>query len=165
MATEREVALEVLPHFAAHVVAKRRHTYGYYSAQVGRRASESVVIGKAMHAIGVACVFARVPVAPLFYVERADHKWRGIFEKDGLERTGVLPFYNLLRVTAREYDYSNNDFSMVDKVLREVLPSLLPQVMLSPHDLWHLALSPMKDGTTFFSHAVTRYQKIFAALQ
>jgi hypothetical protein len=156
MASEGEIAIEVLPHFAKSVLAKRRRTYGHYAVAIGRRTAEGIVMGKAMHAIGAACVFASVPVAPLYYVERQDHGWRGIFESDQAEREQVLPFYDLLRVTAREYDYTQRDFDIVDAVLREVLP-LLRQSM-SPHEMWHVALHPFESGDTFFSRAVGRYQ-------
>jgi hypothetical protein len=66
MATAREIAIEVMPHFAKHVLAGQVAPYGVYAAAIGRNAAkESMVIGKAMHIIGGVCVLARIPVAPL----------------------------------------------------------------------------------------------------
>ncbi len=161
MSTAREVALEVLPYFAKNVLAKQQRTYGYYAASIGRdSAKEGMVIGKAMHAIGAACVFTFVPVAPLFYVERADGEWRGVFEEDDLERERVLPHYDVMLVTAREHVYTEKDFSRVERALRQVLPKYLKPTQLSPHDLWHVALlNKFKDGDTFFERALGTYQQ------
>lgn len=162
MTSQREIALQILPHFARHVLAKRQHTYGYYSKVIGRPPTESILVGGAMHAIGVACVFARVPVAPLVYVERADRGWRGIFESDVLERKLVLPHYELLFIVARKYDYTERDFERVDYVLREIIPTVFPAGMLSPHQMWHVALDSTGTGDTFFGLAIESYKNLLA---
>ena len=81
MATARELAIQVLPYFAGYVLAGHVHPYGVYAKAIGRDpAKESMVIGKAMHAIGAVCVLAAIPVAPLYFIKRADGEWRGVFE-------------------------------------------------------------------------------------
>ncbi len=73
MSSAREIALEVLPHFAENVLAGRVLSYGYYAKAIGRDvAKESIVIGQAMHAIGGVCAIAGIPIAPLHY-DLADH--------------------------------------------------------------------------------------------
>ena len=136
MSSARELALEVLPHFRANVLARSVRTYGFYAKVIGRDAAkESMVIGKAMHAIGGTCAFIGIPVAPLYYVKRADGEWRGIFQSDSIERTHVLPHYDLLTVSARIYDYTEDDFRKIEKALRELFPKYLKPNQLSPHDL------------------------------
>ena len=155
--------MEVLPQFAQNVLAQQVHTYGYYAHSIGRdSAKEGVVVGKAMHAIGAACVFTLVPVAPLYYVERADGEWRGVFQEDAQKRNLVLPHYDLLSVTAREYRYSEGDFDKIARALREVPPKYLKPMQLSPHHMWHVALqNKIKDGGTFFERALAEYRRIF----
>src|SRR6266581_811840 len=107
MPSAREIALEVLPHFRESVLAGRVLSYGVYAKAIGRDvATESIVIGHAMHAIGGMCAFAAIPVAPLHFVQRADGEWRGIFESDASERTEVLPHYDLLQLAARIHTYN-----------------------------------------------------------
>jgi hypothetical protein len=164
MASARELAIEVLPHFAKNVIARHVHSYGVYAKAIGRDpAKESMVIGQAMHAIGAVCVLAAIPVAPLYFIKRADGEWRGVFESDSSEREHVLPHYDLLYVTAREFKYSDSDFGRVEKGLREVLPKYLRPDQLSPHDVWHWAIrTKLKDGATPFERALARYREIFA---
>ena len=92
MATAHEIALDVLRSFGPNVVARRPSlTYGQYATAIGRSPAEyGLAIGKAMHAIGAACVIRQVPVAPLFWVRRADDEPRGIFESDPLERQYII---------------------------------------------------------------------------
>lgn len=158
MASARDIAIEVLPYFAKNVLAGRVHPYGVYAKDIGRDPSiESMVIGKAMHAIGAVCVLAMVPVAPLYFVRRADGEWPGIFESDYAESTYVLPHYDLLYVTAREFHYSENDFARVEKGLREVLPKLSDD--FSPHDVWRWAIyTKLNNGTTPLERALEKYQ-------
>jgi hypothetical protein len=150
MSTAREIAIEVLPHFAKSVLSGHVFSYGVYAKAIGRnQAKESMVIGKAMHAIGGVCVLVGIPVAPLHFVERADGEWRGVFESAFAERTHVLPHYDLLCVTARIHKYTEKDFERVERALRETLPKYLRPDQLSPHDIWHLAIySKRKDSTT-----------------
>jgi hypothetical protein len=164
MATAREVAVEVLPHFAEAVIARREYTYGHYAVAIGRsEAKESIVIGQAMHAIGAACVFCAVPVAPLAFVKRADGEWRGVFETDILERQHVLPHFDLLYVTARDFEYSSRDFERVGKALADVLPRHVGPNWLSPHELWTLAVTlKASDGRTVFERAVAKYESLYS---
>jgi hypothetical protein len=163
MASAREIAIEVLPHFAKSVLAGHVFPYGYNATAVGRDpATESMVIGKAMHAIGAVCVLAKIPVAPLFFIRRKDGEWRGVFESDVHESTYVLPHYDLLYVTARDFKYSESDFLRVEKGLKEVLPKYLRPDQLSPHDIWHWAIyTKLKDSTTPLEVALARYQELF----
>jgi hypothetical protein len=167
MSTAREIAIDVLPHFAKNVLSGHVFSYGVYAKAIGRnQAKESMVIGKAMHAIGGVCVLVGIPVAPLHFVERADGEWRGVFESEFAERTHVLPHYDLLCVTARIHRYTEKDFERVEHALRETLPKYLRPDQLSPHDIWHLAIySKRKDSTTPWQRAIAIYQAIFDAAQ
>src|SRR3989442_1056141 len=115
MPSAREIALEVLPHFKENVLAGRVLSYGVYAKAIGRDvATESMVVGQAMHAIGGMCAFAAIPVAPLHFVQRADEGWRGIFESDSSERIHVLPHYDLLYLAARVHTYTEDDFRKLE---------------------------------------------------
>jgi len=164
MPTAREIALSVLPHFAANVLAGHVLPYGSYAHAIGRDpATESMVIGQTMHAIGAACILARIPVAPLHYVKRADDGWRGVFEADSTERSYVLPHYDVLLIAARAYAYSEKDFAKLDRVLRAIIPKYFPSDYSSPHDLWHfVVLKELTDSSTFFRRAVASYEQIIA---
>jgi len=165
MSTAREVALEVLRHFKTAVLAGHVYTYGHYAAAIGRdAATESMVIGQAMHALGAGCVLCAVPIAPLFFVQRADGEWRGVFEADDSERIHVLPHYDLLYVTAREYVYTHRDFERLEHALRVVFPKHLKPDQLSPHDLWHVVLYAELDDdkTTIFERALSKYGERYA---
>ena len=158
MSTAREIALEVLPHFSEAVLLRQILTYGYYAKAIGRSpAADSMAIGKAMHAIGGICVYSRVPVAPMYFVERADSGWRGIFEEDPLESLHVLPHYDTLYVAAREYRYSAEDFACVYRGLAEAIPN-----EWSPHLIWHVAVAVKPKGSeqTYFERALDRYRQI-----
>jgi|GEM_PF-3612433 len=163
MASAREIAIEVLPHFAKSVLAGHVHAYGFYAKAIGRDpAKESMVIGKAMHAIGAVCVLTKVPVAPLFFIKRADGEWAGVFESDVHEKIYVRPHYDLLYVTARDFKYSEGDFARIEKGLKEVLPKYLRPDQLSPHDIWHWAIyTKLKDLSTPFQRALEKYQELF----
>lgn len=100
---------------------------------------------------------------PLFFVERSDGEWRGVFEADPSERIHVLPHHDLLYVTAREYKYTPRDFERLEHALSVVLPKHLNPGQLSPHDIWHVVLySKLKDGTTIFDRALARYRELYA---
>jgi hypothetical protein len=123
-----------------------------------------MVIGQAMHAIGAACVLSAVPVAPLFFVERSDGEWRGVFEADTCERLDVLPHYELLYVTAREYVYGPRDFDQLERALSVAFPKHLKPDQLSPHDLWHVVLyaKSKRNGVTVFERALSKYKELYA---
>jgi len=166
LATAREIAIEVLPHFAKHVLAGTTLPYGAYAHAIGRDpAKESMVVGQAMHLIGAVCVLTRLPVAPLHFVERADGEWRGVFHSDSSERTHVLPHYDLLLVTARIHRYVGKDFRQIDRVLREVLPKHLTAEQSSPHHAWHVMIyNKLPDSeTTLWEHALAYYRELFSA--
>jgi hypothetical protein len=167
MATARELALEVLPHFQQAVLGRCVYTYGHYAIKVGRSsASDSMAIGQAMHALGAGCVLAGVPVAPLFFVERADGEARGVFEGDLAETRHVLPHFDLLYVTAREHPYSTAEFDKIDKALRTAFPAHLKPTQLSPHDLWHVLIyAKLKDGKTILEKSLENYRELFAQLK
>jgi hypothetical protein len=167
MTSARELAIEVLPHFERAVLAGHVYAYGHYASAIGRSSeTESMIIGKAMHAIGAVCVLAKIPIAPLHFVRRADGEWRGVFESNTHERIHVLPHYNLLYVTARDYKYTTSDFARVRKALADVLPKYLPSDQLSPHDIWRWALhAKLKDGRTPWELALARYRELFASIK
>jgi hypothetical protein len=164
MATAREIAIEVLPHFSKNVLAGIVLPYGVYAHHIGRDpAKESMVIGQAMHAIGAVCVLTQRPVAPLHFVERADGAWRGVFESNPEEGIYVLPHYELLLVTARIYKYTQKDFDVIGRALREWVPKHLPPELQSPHDIWRLAIYTKrkdKDNKTPLDLALARYREL-----
>lgn len=158
MSDARDLALAVLPHFAVNVLARRVRPYGYYARAIGRDpAKESPVIGPAMHAIGGVCVFAGVPVAPLYFVERADLGWRAVFESDIIESKYVLPHYDNLYVSAREHNYTRDEFERVERGLRKIVPR-----DWSPHRIWYSAIFRKLEGSeqTYFERALARYDTI-----
>ncbi len=115
-----------------------------------------------MHAIGAVCVLTTIPIAPLYFIRRADGEWRGVFASDASETVHVLPHYDLLYVTARVFKYSENDFARVEKGLKEILPKHFRSDQLSPHDIWHWAIyTKLKDGSTPFERALAKYREIF----
>lgn len=158
MASARDIALDVLPHFIESVLARRVHSYGYYAASIGRVPErDAVSMGPAFHAIGASCIFFCIPVAPLFFVERSDGEARTIFESDALEARDVLPHYDVMYVAAREYTYSADEFQKVDRLLRKNAP-----LNWSPHDLWHVAIvkKPKDQDKTYLQIALARYKSI-----
>jgi len=167
MPTAREIALELLPSFTANVLKKSVCSYGWYAAKIDRNPSkESMVVGMGMHAIGAACVFAKVPIAPLHYVKRDDDGWRGVFERDPVENVHVLPHYNLLYVTAREHNYTAAKMAKLDRALRDVLPRILPEDYLSPHQLWQFTIYyNLKSGGTPWLEALAHYNKLMETLR
>jgi hypothetical protein len=167
MATAREVAIEVLPYFEQSVLAGHVLPYRYYASSIGRDAAkESMVIGQAMHAIGGVCALCAIPIAPLFFIKRSDDEWRGIFEGNPSEQQYVLPHYDLLYVTAREYKYTAKDFQRLSHGLKEVLPKHLGPDQLSQHDIWRVVIhSKLQDGTTPLDRAILKYKEIYAEAQ
>lgn len=158
MASARQLALDVLPHFAEAVLCGNVLPYGYYAKAIGRSiAEDSIAIGHAMHAIGGVCVYAQIPVAPLYFVRRADRSWRGVFESDPLESERVLPHYDTLYASAKVYKYTSNDFTRVERGLREVVPN-----KWSPHFVWHFAVvnKPKGSDETYFQRALRNYVQI-----
>ena len=164
MTSAIQLALDVLPHFRTAVLKRHVYTYGHYASAIGRdSATESMVVGKAMHAIGAACVLGAVPLAPLHFVERADGEWRGVFEADASESIHVLPEYNLLYVTARDHHYSERDFERIHRALAVAFPKHLKPDQLSPHDLWHIVIhAKLKDGSTILQQALIKYRELAA---
>lgn len=119
-----------------NVLAGQVCSYGHYAAVTGRNsATEAMAIGPAMHAIGAACVFTKVPVAPLYFVKRADNQDTQIFASDPLENALVTEHYNVLFIAAREYHYTEQDFQRIETVLREKIPN-----DWSPHFMWHVSV-------------------------
>ena len=156
MSTAREIALEVLPHFARNVLVRHVFSYGHYADAIGRNsANESMAIGPAMHAIGAACVFARIPVAPLYFVKRADSQDAQVFVSDPLENQLVTEHYDILFVAAREYPYTEQDFQRI-KALSEKIPN-----GWSPHLMWHVAVATKPKGSdeTYFERALNVYKE------
>ncbi|CAG0992689.1 hypothetical protein GPROT1_03162 [Gammaproteobacteria bacterium] len=115
-----------------------------------------------MHAIGGVCVLAAVPVAPLHFVQRSDGAWRGVFEEDSSERSHVLPHYDVIYVSARDYGYSQQDFARVARGLAEVVPK-----DWSPHKIWHHAIyrKPKGASDTYFERALAKYNALVDQLR
>lgn len=167
MATAREIASAVLPHFIENVFAGRQWTYGNYAYSIGRDvAKEAIIIGQAMHLIGALCVFRQVPIAPLYYVKRGDGETRQIFASDITESLHVLPHFDTLYIAAREYKYSEADLDGVSKGLNKVLLKKAPPDW-SPHHLWHLAIWKCPKGSqeTYFQRALKKYEGILHELR
>ena len=160
MASAVEIAQQVAPHFAQRVLAGHVCDYALYAKAIGRPSKEARVIGGAMHVIGAACVIAGVPVAPLHYVQRADGKWRAVFEGDSLERALVLPHFNTLLEAARLHSYKQEEFTLVERVLKNIPKVLGPHGLDSPHKVWHVALTNKKNKpATPFENALALYQR------
>jgi hypothetical protein len=157
-----QLATEVLPHFRANVLRGWVRTYGHYATAIGRsEAKEAIVVGKAMHLIGAACVMARVPVAPVHFVERADGEWRGIFESAASEHQHVLPAWDTLAVSSRVYSYTDQDFEKLGKVLNELIPKHFPPTWQSPKKVWlYLIHTKIEGQTTWLTRALSRYEEI-----
>ncbi|MBV8634141.1 MAG: hypothetical protein JO002_06600, partial [Burkholderiaceae bacterium] len=141
MTKSYDLALDIVPHFAENVLAKKVLSYGHYAKAAGRDSvKDSMAVGQAMHIIGAACTICQIPIAPLYYVKRADGEWRGVFESDVIEHAKVLPHYDLLYVTAREYEYSATDFKALEAKMRKVIPRVFGADGddASPHKIWHV---------------------------
>lgn len=136
MADAREIALSLLPIFQSNVLARRRLTYGFYARAIGLDpATDAPAIGPPMHAIGAACVLANIPVAPLYYVKRADRESARVFESNDIERRHVQPHRGILYVAAREYSFTADEFHRVERGLRDVIPRVW-----SPHRIWETVI-------------------------
>jgi hypothetical protein len=156
MSISVEMALKVLPYFTNAVLKRQVYSYGYFATCIGRNSStDSVALGPVFHAIGAACVVNQVPVAPLYFVEREDGEERNIFESDGMECLNVLPHYDLLYVSAREYIYQPVEFERITSWLSR--PSVSK---LTPHDIWHRAIKwkPNNSEKTYFESALDKYR-------
>ena len=166
MASAHEIALDVLRSFGPNVVARRSPmTYGQYAHAIGRDPQEyGLAIGKAMHAIGALCVVRQLPVAPLFWVQRADGEHRGIFESDPLERRIIIQSKDIdtMYVVAREYQYSIKEFEGLESALKKSLDSGRISHW-SPHEIWRLTFTSKPNGQerTYYERAMARYREIF----
>ena len=159
--------MQVFPIFAENVLAGRILTYGYYAKAIGRDpATEAVTIGPAMHTIGAVCVFRELPVAPLHFVKRLDRDARQIFASDPLESALVLPHFEMLRVVASKYPYTQHELDRVEERLREVLVGKAKKHW-TPHYLWRYALlrCPKDSEQTYFEMALAKYQVIQSELK
>ena len=170
MPSAHEIALDVLRSFGPNVVSRRAPmTYGQYASAIGRDPAEyGLAIGKAMHAIGALCVIRQVPVAPLFWVRRADNGHRGIFEKDPLERQRIVETKDIdtMYVVSREYQYTTKDFTGLEAALRKSLASG-NVAKWSPHEIWHLTFvkTPKDSSLTFYERAMNHYRKLFSQMK
>jgi len=170
MASAHEIAVDVLHSFGMNVVARRPPmTYGQYAALIGRKPAEyGLAVGKAMHAIGALCVIRQLPVAPLYWVERADGGHRGIFESDPLERQHIIETRDIdvMYVVAREYTYSSLEFNELESALRKSLASGSVSNW-SPHEIWRLTFqkTPKDSPLTYYQRAMDRYRKLFGEIK
>jgi hypothetical protein len=128
MSSAREIAADILPHFATAVVARKQHTYAHYTRLIGRNpGNESMITGPAMHLIGALCVISQVPVAPLYWVKRSDGEEQQVFASDPFEAEHVLPHRNTMYVVSREHSYSQSDFEGISRRLQKVIQDKLPR--------------------------------------
>lgn len=170
MASAHEIAADVLRSFGPNVVARRSPmTYGQYAQAIGRSAAEyGLAVGKAMHAIGALCVIRQVPVAPLFWVRRADDGHRGVFESDALERHYIIESNDIdtMYVVSREYRYTTEEFSALEAALRKSLASG-NVANWSPHEIWHLTFfkCPKGSAITYYQRAMNHYRDLFSHIK
>ncbi|MDH4449631.1 MAG: hypothetical protein QE265_03445 [Rhodoferax sp.] len=164
MTSALSIAAEVLPHFRANVMSNWTYTYGHYAAAIGRSAAkEGVVIGKAMHVIGAACVMAKVPVAPIHYVERADGEWQGIFERAASESIHVRPHWPTLAVSSRVHRYTDEDFNLVSRLLNELIPRYFKPEWQTPANIWiYLIHTVAENDQTWLQRALASYEEVIA---
>lgn len=139
-------------------------TYGQYASAIGRDpAVYGLAVGKAMHAIGALCVIRQVPVAPLFWVRRADDGYRGIFESDARERQYIVDSNDIeaMYVVSREYHYTKAEFAGIETALRTSLASGNVSKW-SPHQIWHLTFvsCPKDSALTYYERAMQRYREL-----
>ncbi len=144
-------------------------TYGQYATAIGRTAAEyGLAVGKAMHAIGALCVVRQVPVAPLFWVRRADGEHRGIFESDVLERQYIIESKDIdtMYVVSREHEYTTEEFVGIENALRKSLASGKIATW-SPHEIWHLTFfkKPKNSSLTYYERAMNRYRELFIQIK
>jgi hypothetical protein len=171
MASAHEIALEVLRSFGPNVVARRLPlTYGQYAASMGRDPAEyGLAIGQAMHAIGAICVLRQLPVAPLFWVRRSDSEPSKVFENDLYERHYILDSkdINTMYVVAREYEYSQEEFTDLETRLQKSLAFSGVATQWSPHKIWHETFKvKVKDsGLTYYERAMARYRTLFEQIK
>ena len=164
MTSALTIAAEVLPHFRANVMRNWPRTYGHYAAAIGRSAAkEGVVIGKAMHVIGAACIMAKVPVAPSHYVERADGEWQGIFESAASKAIHVRPHWTTLAVSSRIHRYSDADFNLVSRLLNDLIPKHFSPEWQTPANIWiYLIHAIAENEQTWLQRALASYEEVIA---
>lgn len=166
MATGQELALRLLPLLAENVVARHSpKTYGYYAKLIGRDpAKEAIAIGPAMHAIGAVCVIQQLPVAPLYWVVRAQGKPRQVFANDLLESHHIRDKgrFDIMYVVAREYRYSMAEFERLQQTMERLIAKAPPD--WTPHFLWHLAIvrKPKGEDQTYLERAMFQYDTLLA---
>lgn len=170
MPSAHEIALELLHAFGANVVARRRpSTYGQYASSIGRAPEKyGLAIGKAMHGIGALCVVRQLPVAPLYWVQRADKERRAVFESDPLESQYIIESgdIDVMYVVAREYLYSEDEFLGLENALRKSLENGRLSAW-SPHALWHLTFVKKPKGSelTYYQRAMAHYRELFEKIK
>ena len=170
MASAHEIAANILRAFSENIVLRRSPwSYGQYAQAIGKNSSEyGLAIGKAMHAIGALCVVRQIPVAPLYWVRRADNGYRGIFENDQLERQYIIESgdIDVMYVVSREYIYQPDELDKLSKALDKSLSKGHVQNW-SPHDLWHLTFQnrPKDSDFTFYERAMIRYRRLYEEIK
>jgi hypothetical protein len=167
MPSAREIAAEILPHFATAVLARKQHTYGHYTRLIGRNpAKESMIVGPGMHLIGALCIISQVPVAPLYWVKRSDGEKKQIFAFDPIEAEHVLPYRNMMYVVSREYSYSESEFKAISRRLQKVIGDKWPPDW-TPHFMWRELIRKCPKGSeaTYFERARRGYEARFDELR
>jgi hypothetical protein len=145
------LANEILPLFRANTLRGLTRTCGYYAFGSGRVTDD---VGHALHLIGAACVLARVPVAPIRFVEHVEDEWRGIFAIAAADsiHAGAWP---LMCAASRLHTYSESDFEQMAGVLRTQLKACA-QAGPTPLGLWRIVVDHA------FAQAAQRYEQIIS---
>jgi hypothetical protein len=127
-----------------------------------------MVVGPAMHLIGALCIICQLPVAPLYWVTRADNEPKDVFASDVMEAKHVLPHHSTLYVVSRDYGYSRADFDAISRRLKKMLleTEKYPSDW-TPHFMWHQVIlkHPKNSTQTYFERALQRYESLFEELR
>ena len=170
MPSAYEIAGDLLRVFGENVLTRRPpRTYGQYATALGKSPrSYGLAVGQAMHAIGAVCVVQKVPVAPLFWVKRADNQDRAIFESDPTEFLYVVASgdYDTMYVVAREYIYKQEEFDRMESTLKKMLAKGSLNSW-SPHAVWHETFrkKPKDCEQTYYERAMSHYRELFAQIK
>jgi hypothetical protein len=143
------LANEILPLLRANTLRGLVRTSGYYAYRSGQSA---VDVGHALHLIGAACVFARVPVAPVHFIEDIQDDWRLIFTVAAAD-SDHADAWPLICTTSRAYAYSESDFEHVATMVRSQL-SRYGLDQQAPLGLWRLVVEQA------LPQALARYQQV-----
>lgn len=143
------LANEILPLLRANTLRGLIRTSGYYAFRSGQSAAD---VGHALHLIGAACVFARVPVAPVHFIEDLEDDWRRIFTIAAAD-SDHADAWPMICATSRVHAYSESEFEHVAAMLRTQLRRYGLDEQ-APLGLWRFVVEQA------LPHALPRYQQI-----